>query len=63
MTTTTVHYDKALVPPATLARFAPRFFVRTLGARFHVIDAATGHAVSAFWSHAAAHADSTRRNG
>ena len=39
-----------------------RYFVKTAGARFTVIDDATGYTVSAFWSLAEAQADANARN-
>ena len=50
-------------PPAPMPAMAPRFFVRTVGPRFHVVDDASGFTVSAFWSLRDATADSNRRNG
>ena len=40
-----------------------RYFVKTTGPRFQVIDDATGYIVSAFWSLADAQADANTRNG
>ena len=39
-----------------------RYFVRTVGSRFHVVDDATGFVVSAFWSLVDAVTDSRARN-
>ena len=48
-----MRYDVA--PPATTVSDAPRFFVRTVGPRFHVVDDATGYTVAAFWTATEAH--------
>ena len=40
-----------------------RFFVRSAGSRFHVVDDATGYVVAGHWSHWAAFADASARNG
>lgn len=41
-------YEIAPVP--TKVNAAPRYYLRTVGPRYHVIDDATGYAVAAYWT-------------